>query len=80
MSTGQIKIIDNSTNEVLYSYCFEESERAHHKATELEEMGLDISVHIPTVTDTLCDSIGITRDEKEDYEQSIVSEIDDHNH
>jgi hypothetical protein len=41
-------------------------------------MGLDIKILAPTITQTLTDSLGIINDELEDYEQSVVAEMDDH--
>lgn len=77
---SKIKIIENTTGETMYEFSFEESEAAQIKATELDEMGLDISLKIPTVTQTLCDTLGIENEDLLDYEESVVAEIDDHNH
>ena len=77
---SKIKIIDNTSGEVLYEFNFENSESAHAKALELDEMGLDVRVDIPTVTQTLCDTLGIENEDLIDYEESVVAEIDDHNH
>lgn len=79
MSTSsKIKIIDNGTKEVLYEYSFDDSDKAYAMATQMEEMGLDISIVTPSVTETLCDTLGLENDAKEDYEQSVIAEMHDH--
>ena len=75
---SKIKIIDNNTQETLYEYGVDDQEAAYGMALNLEEMGLDITVKNPTVTETLCDSLGIDYDARAEYEQSVTAEIDDH--
>lgn len=78
MSQSQIQVVDNLSNEILYECSIEDSEKAYAFATEMEEMGLDIKIISPTITQTLTDSLGMSHDEKEEYENSVVAEIHDH--
>lgn len=79
MSTqSKIKILDSETEEVLYEYSLEDSDDAYNMAKQLEEMGIDFKFHHPNVTETLCDTLGLTFDEKDEYEQSVTAEIEDH--
>ena len=79
MSTvTKVKIIDTNSEEVLFECDMSDIESAYQRAAEFEEMGLDIRILAPTITQTLSDSLGIEHDELEEYEQSVVAEIHDH--
>lgn len=79
MSTPSIvQVIDKNTKEVLFECSIEETEKAYEFAGEMDEMGLDVEVKSPTITETLCDSLGIGEGEREEYEESVIAEIDDH--
>ncbi|MAX67361.1 MAG: hypothetical protein QF441_06175 [Bacteriovoracaceae bacterium] len=79
MSTeSKIKIINAETKEVLFEFPLEDSDQAYAQASQMEKMGLDIAVHNPSVTETLCDTLGIEHEKRLEYEDSVVAEIDDH--
>jgi len=78
MSSSQIQVIDALSNEILYECSLDQAEMAYSFASEMEEMGLDIKVISPTITQTLTDSLGMNHDEKEEYENSVIAEIHDH--
>lgn len=79
MSTSSlIQVIEKNTKEVLFECELTESESAFEFAANMEKMGLEVQVISPTITETLCDSLGIERDEREEYEQSVIAEIEDH--
>jgi len=79
MSTvSLIKVIDLNSKEVLFECEMHQSEKAFEYAASMEKMGLEVEVLSPTVTETLCDSLGIELDKRSDYEQSVFEEIDDH--
>jgi hypothetical protein len=78
MAPSQIQVIDALSNEILYECSLQDSEKAYAFASEMEELGLDIKVISPTITQTLTDSLGMNHDEKEEYENSVVAEIHDH--
>lgn len=73
---SKIKIIQGE--ELLYSFDMEQAEEAYQKMAELEAMGLEVHLHVPTVTETLCDTLGLSHEQQEDYQQSVVAEIEDH--
>lgn len=75
---SKIKIIDLSNDEVLYEFSLHEADKAYAMATQMEEMGLDIYVKNPSATETLCDSLGLKVDARQEYEQSVTAEIEDH--
>ena len=74
----KIKILEKNSGEILMSLESHELEKAYFEATQFEQMGLDVEVVAPTVTQTLTDSLGMSFDEKEEYEQSVAAEIADH--
>lgn len=79
MSTeSKIKIFEKNSNTLLYEFSLGDSELAYQRAKELEQMGIDFDFQHPNVTETLCDTLGLTLDAKEDYHQSVVAEIEDH--
>lgn len=78
MTQSKIKILNKQTNEELYSFDISEHAEAYEKAKDLEEMGLDILISTPGVTQTLCDTLGIENDAREDYENSVAAEMHDH--
>lgn len=79
MSTvSLIKVIDSDSKKVLFECDMGESEKAYEYAADMERMGLQVEIISPTITETLCDSLGIELDQREDYEQSVFEEIDDH--
>ena len=45
---------------------------------EMEEMGLDIEVVIPTMGDTLSSSLGLTKDQHQEYKDSLEEEMEHH--
>ena len=77
-NTSKIKIIDNNSNETLYEFDLDQADQAYAMATQMEEMGLDIRVHNPSATETLADSLGIDKEERAQFEDSILKEIEDH--
>lgn len=79
MSTeSKVKVIDINSEQVLFECDMTKIESAYQYASEMEQMGLDVKVISPTITETLCDSLGIELDARADYEQSVFSEIEDH--
>lgn len=55
-----------------------ESEKAYAFAAEMEEMGLEIEVISPTLTDTLSESLGLTKEQLQEYKNSMEEEIEAH--
>jgi tRNA A-37 threonylcarbamoyl transferase component Bud32 len=74
----KIKVIDVQTEQVLFECSIEHAEKAHQFAAEMEEMGLDLKVLTPTMTDTLSHSLGLSREAHEAYKQSLEEEMEHH--
>ncbi|MBT4790585.1 MAG: hypothetical protein HON90_03360 [Halobacteriovoraceae bacterium] len=79
MSTeAKIKIINTDTDEILFQFDMDQADMAFSRASELEQMGLSISVKTPTISESLCNSLGLNIDQKMEYQESVLAEIEDH--
>lgn len=74
----KVQVKDIQSDEVLYECSIEELESAYKRAGELEEMGLDVKVIAPSITQTLTNTLGLNHDEEEEYQNSVVAEMEDH--
>ena len=74
----KVLVVDTLSDEVLFECSIEELESAYQRAAEYEEMGLDVKVVAPSVTQTLTNSLGMTHEEEEEYQNSVVAEMEDH--
>lgn len=75
---SRIKIIDNLSNSTLYEYSMEEADKAYEKSEELEAMGLDIKLVIPSVSETLIKSLGADSDAVNKLREMLDEEIASH--
>ncbi len=75
---SRIKIIDNLSNSTLYEYSMEEADKAYEKSEELEAMGLDIKLVIPSVSETLIRSLGADSDAVNKLREMLDEEIASH--
>lgn len=73
-----IQLIEPNTQQVLESFPLEAEELAYRKATEYEEMGLDVKIVRPTINETLADSLGASEDEKKALRSELDEEILSH--
>jgi hypothetical protein len=79
MSTiSKVQVIDTSTDEVLFECDIADTDQAYDFAAKMEGLGITIDVIVPTITQTLCDSLGISFEEQEAYEDSVFEELNDH--
>ena len=74
----KIRVLDLQSGQTLFECSIQESEKAYQFAAQMEEMGLDLKVVVPTLSDTLSTSLGLSRDEQEAYEASLEEEMDNH--
>lgn len=74
----RVLVVDELTNEALYECDIEELELAYQRAGELEQMGLVVKVVAPSITQTLTQSLGLSFDEEEEYQNSVTAELEDH--
>lgn len=75
---SKILVRDVQTQQTLFECGVTEAEKAYQFAAEMEELGLDIEVVSPTLTETLSTSLGLTKAEKEAYRQSMEDEMEGH--
>jgi hypothetical protein len=74
----KVRVIDLQSGQTLFECSMQNSEKAYQFAAEMEEMGLDLKVVVPTLSATLASSLGLSRDEQTAYETSLEEEIEDH--
>lgn len=75
---SKILVRDVQTQQVLFECAITESEKAYQFAAEMEEMGLDIEVIVPTLGETLSNSLGLSREQVQEYKNSLEEEMDSH--
>lgn len=73
-----LQVNHEGTHSELYNFEMDQYDEAYAKLIELEDMGLEVIIKVPSVTETLCDTLGLDAKEQEDYQQSVVAEIEDH--
>jgi hypothetical protein len=74
----QIQIIETQSQQVLFSCAMDKSHEAYEKASEFEQLGLDIKILHPSVNETLADSLGIDEERMKEFSESLDEEIEDH--
>jgi hypothetical protein len=74
----KIQVVDVQTDQILFECPLTDSEKAYEYAAQMEEMGLDVKVHSPTLSQTLTSSLGLSKEEISEYERSIEEEIEHH--
>jgi len=74
----KIQVKDTSSGQILFETDLENSEKAYAEAAQMEELGLDVTVHHPSLTDTLSDSLGLSEEAIGTYKESLDAEIQEH--
>lgn len=77
-SKPKIFVKDVQTEQILFECELNESEKAYQFAAQMEQMGLDIKVVAPTLGETLSNSLGLTREQQEEYKESMEHEMETH--
>ena len=77
--TSRVQVKDILSEQILFECDISDIEKAYQKAREFEEMGLDIKVVAPGLTETLISSLGANQEEIEKYKLGLEAEVDDHN-
>lgn len=73
-----VKVIATDTNEVLFETELNNISKAYEYASSMEQLGIDIKVVSPTLTETLVNSLGLNLDDQQKYSQSVKDELHDH--
>jgi len=74
----KIRVLDLQSGQTLFECSVQDSEKAYQFAAQMEEIGLELKVIIPTLSDTLSQSLGLTREQKLAYKTSLEEEMEDH--
>ncbi len=74
----KIQVKDRLTEQTLFECDLDQSESAYARAAEYEEMGLDVQVVNPTLSQTLTASLGLNQEEVRTYEESLAQEMEEH--
>jgi hypothetical protein len=75
---SKIQVVDRETKQVLFECEMTSSEKAYQYAASMEDMGLDVEVISPTLSQTLSSSLGLSREEMTAYEESLEEEMEGH--
>jgi hypothetical protein len=75
---SKIRVKDVQTDQILFECDMNESEKAHHFAGEMDEMGLSVKVVIPTLTEGLSNALGLSKEAEAAYQKSLEEEIQHH--
>ncbi|MCO4793581.1 MAG: hypothetical protein KC493_07710 [Bacteriovoracaceae bacterium] len=75
----RIKVIEKQGLEVLFECDIQEEEKAYTFAKEMEELGIDIEVQIPSVTETLISTLGANEEDVSTLKKMMDEEIESHN-
>ncbi len=73
-----LTVRDLQSGQILFECPVEQSEKAYQAAASLEEMGLDVEVIHPTLSETLSHGLGLSLEELKEYQKSIEDEIEGH--
>lgn len=80
MSKNRIKVIEAKSGEVLFECDFEDHDKAFDYAHKMEDMGIEIKIHAPSLTETLAESLGADEDELSAMRGEMDDEIASHIH
>jgi hypothetical protein len=75
---SKIRVIESQTGQLLFECAVEESDKAYEFAAEMEEMGLEIKVEAPTMSEMLTESLGYSKQQLHSFQESIEEEIEGH--
>ena len=76
--SSTVKLIDKSTNTVLFTCSIEEIEAAYKQAESYEQMGLDIDLIAPSAPETLIRSLGANGQDIDTLKDVLNDEIKSH--
>lgn len=74
----KIKIYEFNTNELLASFEYDQTEQAYAYAKQMEELGIEIRMDIPSVNHSLGESLGMSESELATLSAAMDEEIASH--
>lgn len=78
MQKTKVKVLEVQSQKVLFEIDIDQQELAYEKAAEYEEMGISVEVIAPGLPQTLTNALNLNPQELEEYEKSVIAEIEDH--
>jgi hypothetical protein len=75
---NSIKVMEINSGEVLFETDMNNSELAYQQATIFENMGIDVQVKMPGVTESLARELGVTDEQLRILEEILEQEILSH--
>ncbi len=75
---SKILVRDILSQQTLFECELAESEKAYQYAAHMEELGIDVEVISPTLSETLTASLGLSPEAREQYRMSLEQEIESH--
>jgi hypothetical protein len=75
---SKIIVRDVQSQLVLFECTLEEAEKAYQYAASMEELGLEVEVISPTLSETLSSSLGLSQQEHQEYKKSLEEEMQSH--
>jgi hypothetical protein len=75
---SKILVRDVQGQQTLFECAVADSEKAYRYAAQMEELGLDVEVISPTLSETLTASLGLSPEARAEYRQSMARELEDH--
>jgi predicted amino acid-binding ACT domain protein len=76
---SRVQVLDQISGQILFECPIEEMDLAYKKAHEYEEMGLDIKIQAPGITETLIKSLGASEADIAKLKQELIDELEGHN-
>ena len=73
-----VKVVEPRSGEVLLQCGVEEEALAYQFAREMEQMGVEVKIIAPSVSQTLASGLGVNAKEWQGYQRSMDQEIADH--
>lgn len=74
----KVRIIEKNSGMVLFECEPNQVDLAYEKAADFEQLGLDVKLEMPSVNQTLADSLGVTGAPMDAFQESLAHEIEDH--
>jgi hypothetical protein len=74
----KVKILDKQTQQLLFECPIEKMDNAYAQASLFEEMGLDIQIIVPTLSESLSQSLGHGPQDTAAYMDSLAEELEHH--
>lgn len=73
-----VKVINTNTQTILYETSIENLSNAYDFALKMENLGIDVEIQSPAITETLIDSLGANPSQLLQYKESLIEEIAEH--